>query len=92
MAKNNVLYNLMQHLTQNKDFLIVKTKPILFLIESIIEKKSLYTDALDRKDPVTINKKMLNKSKITKMLEVKYITPESKHTTFTQSGSRIQFI
>lgn len=46
----NILY-------KTNDFLITKTKAMLFLSKPINKKKSLYIDAFDRKDPASINKK-----------------------------------
>lgn len=84
-----VLYNTL-HNTNN--FLIAKAEAMLLLIKLISEKKSPYTDASNRKDPTSIDEEILDRSEVTKMLEVKYITPKSEYITSTQSKSGIQSI
>lgn len=48
------------------DFAIAKTKTILFLAKSINKEKSLYTDVFDKRNPASIDKKLLNRNKSTK--------------------------
>lgn len=62
------------------------------LVKLISEKKSLFTNVLNRKDLASIDVEILDKSEVVKMPEVKYITLESKYITFIQLGSRIQSI
>lgn len=52
-------------------------------MEPINEKKNLFIDAFNKKNPASINKKMLNGSKVAEISKVKHITPETKHTTST---------
>lgn len=73
-------------------FLITKAEVILPLIKPISEKKSLYTDTSNRKDPTSIDKKISDRSEVIEMPKVKYITSESKYITSTHSRSRTQFI
>lgn len=53
------------------------------LVESISEKKSLYTDVSDKRNLTNIDEKMSDKSNVVKMLKVKYIMLESKYITST---------
>ena len=80
---------------------MAKLKVILSLVEPISKKQSLYINALDkrnsaldRKNLAGINKvaEMLGKSEDTKMVDIRHITPKSKHTTFSQSRLGIQSI
>lgn len=71
------------HKTNN--FSIAKTEAILPLVKPFNEKKSLYTDTYDKRNPADINKKMPNKNEVAKMPEVKLIIFESKYTIFTWS-------
>lgn len=75
-------------LYKTNSFLIAKAKTILPLVELISRKKSLYTDAFDRKDPVfdkidpaSINKaaQMSNKTENIKMPVVRHIFLGSEH-------------
>lgn len=52
------------------------------MIESI-NQKSLYIVTLNQKNPASINKKMLNKNKIAKILDIKHIIIENKYNTLT---------
>lgn len=92
------LYNILYKIN---GFLIAKAKAILLLIKLIIKKKSLYIDtfngrdlAFNKKYPTSINEitKILGKSKDIKMSDVKLISFESKHTTFSKSRLKIEFI
>lgn len=60
---------------------MAKAKTMLPLAEPISKKNSLYTNVFDKKDPDNINEEMLNKSEVAKILEVKLIILENKHTT-----------
>lgn len=55
---SNILYKII-------DFLIAKAKAMFLLAEVINGKKSLYINFFNRKNPVDINKQMLDKSKAT---------------------------
>lgn len=54
---------------------------MFFLAKLINEKKSLYRNAFDRKNPANIDKNILHKSKTVKMPKVKLIISKSKHPT-----------
>lgn len=70
-------------LNKINDFSMTEAKEMLPLVEPISKKKSSYTNAPNRKDPANIDEKMLNKSEIIKMPEVRHITSENKYTTTT---------
>lgn len=85
MAYCIILHNI---LYQTNSFSMAKVEIILFLIKPISKNESLYTDALDRRDLAfntknlaSINEaaEIINKSENTKILYIKYISPESKH-------------
>lgn len=60
---------------------MTKAKAILSLVKPISEKKSLYTDIFDKKDQVSIDKKILNKYKAAKLPEIKLIILANKYIT-----------
>lgn len=76
-------------LHKTHDFLIAKTKTILLLVELISEKMSPYSKIFNKRNLVTFDKKMLDRSESTKMPKMKLISPENKHTFFTQFQSGI---
>lgn len=84
-VSRNILY-------KTNDFSMTKAQAILLLIKPISKKKTLYTNALNRKDPAGIVEKMLDKNKAAKMSNVKYITPKSKHITSILLRLKIQSI
>ena len=79
-------------------FAMAKGEAILPLVEPISKEESLYTDALDRRDPaldlrdpagIDEATKMPGRSEDTKMPDVRHIPPESKHTNSSRSRSGI---
>lgn len=77
---------------KTNNFLIVKIEVKLLLAKPINKKKSLYTDIFNKKDPTNNDKKILDKKKVSKISEIKFITPENKHIICTLSKLDIQFI
>lgn len=67
-----------------KHFSMAKAEVMLSLVEPISKEKSPYTDAPDRRDPTSINTKILERIEVTKMPKVKNITPKSKYTIFNR--------
>lgn len=85
-----ILYNILYKIN---NFFLAKIKVILPLIKPISKKKSLYIDIPDKKNPTSINEKILNKSKIIKMLDIKPIIPKNKYITSSiWSKIEIKFI
>lgn len=81
-----ILYNILYKIN---DFLIGKSKVLLFLAKLIGKENSSYIDALNMKNLVNINEKMLDKSEATEIPKIKLITLKSKYITFIRLRSRI---